>query len=280
MTNQCTCVVLQLAGSVGVPAVFLVLLLSTPLCLAYGGTWWWWWWWQWLWWWCGCVLSSLDDRPTFVWLLFWWTVVFARFVELRLYARRLQKYMVSCVAQDELNATWSCAHVHIRFLRHPYQQRQQQQQQQQQQKQTFCTCSKTVRAHALHCQSTTQQWDCIAAALLQCICHPHRYIYIYPDGYHWFGGTITTIDWVYLYKVYWGTLDLVSGVSFWFCVYFGILCILESCATLQYPPWLRACIDRYVWTTAHWCVAVDAAATHHADWNCLVVDWPEHWKGY
>ena len=28
-----------------------------------------------------------------------------------------------------------------------------------------------VRACALHCQSTTQQWYCIAAALLRCICN-------------------------------------------------------------------------------------------------------------
>ena len=36
----------------------------------------------------------------------------------------------------------------------------------------------SVRAGALHCQSTTQQWYCIAAALLRCICRPYRYTYI------------------------------------------------------------------------------------------------------
>ena len=36
----------------------------------------------------------------------------------------------------------------------------------------------SVRARALHCQSTTQQWYCIAAALLRCICRPYRYTYI------------------------------------------------------------------------------------------------------
>ena len=36
----------------------------------------------------------------------------------------------------------------------------------------------SVRARALHCHSTTQQWYCITATLLQCICRPYRYTYI------------------------------------------------------------------------------------------------------
>ena len=35
----------------------------------------------------------------------------------------------------------------------------------------------SVSARTLHYQSTTQQWYCIAATLLRCICHPHRYVY-------------------------------------------------------------------------------------------------------
>ena len=38
--------------------------------------------------------------------------------------------------------------------------------------------SSFVRARALHCQSTTQQWYCIAATLLRCIGQPYRYTYI------------------------------------------------------------------------------------------------------
>ena len=36
----------------------------------------------------------------------------------------------------------------------------------------------SVRARALRCQSTTQQWYCIAATLLRCMGRPYRYTYI------------------------------------------------------------------------------------------------------
>ena len=48
----------------------------------------------------------------------------------------------------------------------------------------------SVRARALHCQSTTQQWYCIAATLLRCMVD-HIGIHIYLAGHHWFGGTIS-----------------------------------------------------------------------------------------
>ena len=40
--------------------------------------------------------------------------------------------------------------------------------------------SGVVRARALHCLSTTQQWYYAAATQLQCIGHPQRYIYRWP----------------------------------------------------------------------------------------------------
>ena len=100
-----------------------------------------------------------------------------------------------------------------------------------------------VRAHALHYQSTTQQWYCITATLLRCICHPHRYIYtqMATTG---FGGTITIIGVVYLHKVLSENLTFGFGsvvlilCMFW-CPVYTVNLVLH-CST---PPRICAYID-------------------------------------